>query len=1312
MQTGGSLTIGGGGQIAGAVGAGARGAGGGAGSGPTGRGVAGAAGALGRAYGGSIFLQGGQTLDFAPGAGETLTLSGSIADTTGSADPSGQTGSGALAVTGAGVLDLAAANSFTGGITLQSGTLELSAIGAAGSGAITFAGPSAVLALTAAALQGGALAASLTGLAAGDRIDLVSIAADSVSTNGSNQLVASKDGVTAAVFNVATTGLYYSTVSDRAGGTFIVAEANAPPVTTRPLQQFVEAGQTLAIAGVSVADPAADAAAQLVTVSLSDAAGALSATGAGVTGSGTNALTVTGTTAQVNAALATLTYASPSAGSAASDVIAIHTSDGLGGANDISTAVTITQPITTEAQLEAAIVQADTAVAGSGVITIDLAGDIAFNSELSAINLKSGVTLDIQGNGCVLDGGGAWRGLLVYSGAVTVENLTLQNMTAVGGAGGAGGGGGGGLGGGLFVANDAANGAAPGSVVLTNVNFAGDSAVGGASGVSPGSILNGGGGGLGGAGGAGSDPLRNGGGGGVGLSAAGGSGGIPTPGGAGSILGAVNGGGGGLGASTVAYITSGFPHVQGVAAVGGAGGGVGGSLGYYTITNYNLAVSWEGVGGAGGFGGGGGGGNHAGGRGGFGGGGGAAGGLVTGNFKGYQTGGHGGFGGGGGGSQDIAGGAFSLFGGGAGSAIGGGAGAATGGGGGGLGAGADIFVQAGASLTINGQGTLAQGTVSGGVGGAGGTSGSAYGSGIFLQGNQSVTLSPTAGQTLTIAGVIADVTGSHDSSPFHTAGAGSLADSGAGRLVLSATNTFTGGVTLNGGTLELAAAGASGTGAITLAGTAAVVLDAADTPAAGQTFVSPIAGFANGDSIDLQGLTYTPNATATLSGGILTVSSNGECVALVLPGATASAYYAHADGVHGVIVTSAPAPAAAWTAKASADWSVGGDWTSGAAPDNAALDLTIAAAGAYTVTIAAGETYSAENLTFANPRGSLSVAGTLHLAGGLVLNSGKIALSGVLDGAAYMIAGTSLTGYGQVTGALQLFGAATASSGLLTLSGPVSGVGGTLTIAAGASLELGGAAGSDETIVFKTGPGLLKLDDLPDFAASIAKLGPAQSIDLAGVTVTSDRLAGGVLTLFDGAAQVGALRIGGAYAKKVFALSSDGAGGTTIALAADAAPRVVAPISVTDPAKAPLAITGVSITSATAAAARETLSVTVSDLSGDLSATAVGGAKVYASGLMALTVVGSLDQVNASLATLTYVATASGVDKISLLANNGNGLTGKGVITIMVPTTVATAAVSRFADAMAGLSTDGGSIAASLMATRFCAPQMTLAHPA
>ena len=154
-------------------------------------------------------------------------------------------------------------------------------------------------------------------------------------------------------------------------------------------------------------------------------------------------------------------------------------------------------------QLNAAITAADRLSANSGVYTITFTKNIALGPiALKAINLQKGVTLDIEGGGDALGGGGSQRGLFVYSGVVNVSDLTIQNMLALGGAGGNDGGGGAGLGGGLFIADNVSGGAAvAGKVTLDDVSFSNDSATGGAGAGSHGG--GGGGGGLGGSGGAG-----------------------------------------------------------------------------------------------------------------------------------------------------------------------------------------------------------------------------------------------------------------------------------------------------------------------------------------------------------------------------------------------------------------------------------------------------------------------------------------------------------------------------------------------------------------------------------------------------------------------------------------------------------------------------------------------------------------------------------------------------------------------------------------------------------------------------------------
>ena len=100
--------------------------------------------------------------------------------------------------------------------------------------------------------------------------------------------------------------------------------------------------------------------------------------------------------------------------------------------------------VATEAQLNAAIRDADT-VANQGAITIQVAGTLLENSDPIGINLAAGNTLLIGGiGGGTLDGAGLHRGLFAYSGTVTIQTLTIQNIKAFGGAGGLGGSGGGG----------------------------------------------------------------------------------------------------------------------------------------------------------------------------------------------------------------------------------------------------------------------------------------------------------------------------------------------------------------------------------------------------------------------------------------------------------------------------------------------------------------------------------------------------------------------------------------------------------------------------------------------------------------------------------------------------------------------------------------------------------------------------------------------------------------------------------------------------------------------------------------------------
>jgi autotransporter-associated beta strand protein len=119
----------------------------------------------GQAFGTGIFLQGNEVVTFAPARGTTETISDVIADQRSSGSAGG---TGGLILDGLGTLDLNAANSFAGGVTLNEGALELSDSTSAGFGAIIFTTDAhATL-----ELDGGVFAPNLiAGFTKGDTID-------------------------------------------------------------------------------------------------------------------------------------------------------------------------------------------------------------------------------------------------------------------------------------------------------------------------------------------------------------------------------------------------------------------------------------------------------------------------------------------------------------------------------------------------------------------------------------------------------------------------------------------------------------------------------------------------------------------------------------------------------------------------------------------------------------------------------------------------------------------------------------------------------------------------------------------------------------------------------------------------------------------------------------------------------------------------------------------------------------------------------------------------------------------------------------
>ena len=110
-------------------------------------------------------------------------------------------------------------------------------------------------------------------------------------------------------------------------------------------------------------------------------------------------------------------------------------------------------------------------------------------------------------------------------------------------------------------------------------------------------------------------------------------------------------------------------------------------------------------------------------------------------------------------------------------------------------------------------------------------------------------------------------------------GSGGVEQDGSGILVLSGRSSYAGGTQIDSGGLELGNAGAAGTGAVTLASGARETLRIDGTAMPSNT----IAGFAEGDVIDLAGVAFDPQGGIQLeAGNLLHVVENGQSYDLQL----------------------------------------------------------------------------------------------------------------------------------------------------------------------------------------------------------------------------------------------------------------------------------------------------------------------------------------------------------------------------------------------------------------------------------------------
>jgi autotransporter-associated beta strand protein len=181
--------------------------------------------------GGALFLQGNETIALAPAVGTVETISGVIADQTGSGGTGGNGGAGGLILNGAGTLELDASNTFTGGTTIDQGVLELSSAAAAGGGGISFGSTNGELEYAAKASV--TIANTLTGFGGSDEIDFAKVkyaAGDHAVDDTSGRVaIETSAGATVAAFNVsgASTSANFNVGKDASGDVLVTYAATA-----------------------------------------------------------------------------------------------------------------------------------------------------------------------------------------------------------------------------------------------------------------------------------------------------------------------------------------------------------------------------------------------------------------------------------------------------------------------------------------------------------------------------------------------------------------------------------------------------------------------------------------------------------------------------------------------------------------------------------------------------------------------------------------------------------------------------------------------------------------------------------------------------------------------------------------------------------------------------------------------------------------------------------------------------------------------------------------------------------------------------
>ncbi|MBV9860420.1 MAG: Hint domain-containing protein, partial [Alphaproteobacteria bacterium] len=169
---------------------------------------------------------------------------------------------------------------------------------------------------------------------------------------------------------------------------------------------------------------------------------------------------------------------------------------------------------------------------------------------------------------------------------------------------------------------------------------------------------------------------------------------------------------------------------------------------------------------------------------------------------------------------------------------------------------------------------------------------------ITVSGDPTFDVAP--GMTVTQTGTISD-----GSTP------GDVVLTGGGTLKLDQQNSFTGGTTIDNGTLDFAHAGAAGTGPIDFDSSTnpkTLLIDLGEAPANNGAFGNEIGNFDNTiDVIELRGVGFQEGATASDDGSHLVFTDGNYTVTFDLTNSTAQpTEYAYTDGAGDTFVTNNP----------------------------------------------------------------------------------------------------------------------------------------------------------------------------------------------------------------------------------------------------------------------------------------------------------------------------------------------------------------------------------------------------------------------